>query len=81
MSRGDLVTAMCEHARSLFARGFTVAAGGNLSHRFEGGFLMEATATSLGRLRPEDFVLCGTPRWKFDAARREMPANVPPRGC
>jgi 3-dehydro-4-phosphotetronate decarboxylase len=59
VNRCDIVTTLCGHARSLFARGFTVAAGGNLSHRFEGGFLMEATATSFGRLRPEDFVLCG----------------------
>jgi ribulose-5-phosphate 4-epimerase/fuculose-1-phosphate aldolase len=57
-ARSDILAALCAHARSLFARGFTVAAGGNLSHRFGDGFLMEATATSLGRLEPKDFVLC-----------------------
>ncbi|HUS63984.1 MAG TPA: class II aldolase/adducin family protein [Kofleriaceae bacterium] len=58
MQRAEIIQAMCGHARSLFERGFTVAAGGNLSHRLGDGFLMEATATSLGRLGPGDFVLC-----------------------
>lgn len=69
--REDLLAALCAHARSLFARGFTVAAGGNLSHRLGDGFLMEATATSLGRLRPEDFVLC-------DAAGAPVEPGPPP---
>ena len=58
MPRAEIIQAMCRHGRSLFERGFTVAAGGNLSHRLGDGFLMEATATSLGRLGPGDFVLC-----------------------
>jgi ribulose-5-phosphate 4-epimerase/fuculose-1-phosphate aldolase len=58
VTRVAIAAALCEHARSLFARGFTVAAGGNLSHRLGDGFLMEATGTSFGRLVPADFVLC-----------------------
>jgi 3-dehydro-4-phosphotetronate decarboxylase len=66
---------LCEHARSLFARGYTVAAGGNLSHRLDDGFLMEATNTSFGRLRPADFVLCnadGTPRETSPVPSKEV---------
>jgi len=58
VTRDQILAALCAHARSLFDRGFTVAAGGNLSHRLGDGFLMEASGTSFGRLAPEDFVLC-----------------------
>ncbi|HEU5055170.1 MAG TPA: class II aldolase/adducin family protein, partial [Kofleriaceae bacterium] len=58
MSRDGILDALCAHARSLFERGFTVASGGNLSHRLGDGFLMEASGTSFGRLTPADFVLC-----------------------
>ncbi len=56
--RNEILRALCAHARSLFARGFTVGSGGNLSHRLGDGFLMEASGTSFGRIGPEDFVLC-----------------------
>ncbi len=58
MSRDAILAALCAHARSLFDRGFTVGAGGNLSHRLGDGFLMEASGTSFGRLTAPDFVLC-----------------------
>lgn len=78
-SRDEIVQAMCRHARSLFERGFTVAAGGNLSHRLGDGFLMEATATSLGRLEPGDFVLCdaaGAQAEPGPAPSREVPLHA-----
>jgi 3-dehydro-4-phosphotetronate decarboxylase len=58
VTRDQILAALCAHARSLFDRGFTVGAGGNLSHRLGDRFLMEASGTSFGRLAPEDFVLC-----------------------
>lgn len=79
VKRGEILRALCGHARSLFGRGFTVAAGGNLSHRYGDGFLMEATSTSLGRLRPEDFVLCdagGAPAEPGPAPSKEVALHV-----
>ena len=73
--RAAILEALCRHGRSLFDRGFTVAAGGNLSHRLGDGFLMEATATSLGRLAPGDFVLCradGSPAEDGPAPSKEV---------
>lgn len=49
---------MIDHSRSLFERNYTYSTGGNLSHRYEQGFLITATNTSFGRLVPEDFVAC-----------------------
>ena len=79
--RTDILQALCRHGRSLFERGFTVAAGGNLSHRLgdDGGFLMEATSTSLGRLAPGDFVLCradGSPAEDGPAPSKEVPLHA-----
>lgn len=79
MPRTEIIQAMCRHGRSLFERGFTVAAGGNLSHRFSDGFLMEATATSLGRLGPGDFVLCdpdGMPVETGPLPSKEVPLHA-----
>ena len=56
--RSEILAAVCAHAHSLFARGFTVGSGGNLSHRLGDGFLMESSGSSFGRLAPEHFVLC-----------------------
>lgn len=78
-ARTEIIQGMCKHARSLFERGFTVAAGGNLSHRLGDGFLMEATATSLGRLGPTDFVLCdaaGAQAEPGPAPSKEVPLHA-----
>jgi len=48
--RSEILAAVCSHAHSLFARGFTVGSGGNLSHRLGDGFLMESSGSSFGRL-------------------------------
>ena len=77
--RAAILAALCEHGRSLFARGFTVAAGGNLSHRLGGGFLMEATSTSLGRLTQAEFVLCdpsGAAAEPGPAPSKEVPLHA-----
>jgi ribulose-5-phosphate 4-epimerase/fuculose-1-phosphate aldolase len=71
VNRSDILSALCDHARSLFARGFTVGSGGNLSHRLGDGFLMEASGTSFGRLAPEHFVLC-------DAGGAPVESGPPP---
>jgi ribulose-5-phosphate 4-epimerase/fuculose-1-phosphate aldolase len=51
----DVIDLMIDRCRSLFDRGYTCSTGGNVSHRFNGGILMEATNTSFGRLKPDDF--------------------------
>jgi ribulose-5-phosphate 4-epimerase/fuculose-1-phosphate aldolase len=79
LGRDEILEAMCKHGRSLFVRGFTVAAGGNLSHRLGDGFLMEATATSLGWLAPGDFVLCdaaGAQAEPGPAPSKEVPLHA-----
>lgn len=58
MDRITILQAMIDHSRSLFERNYTYSTGGNLSHRFENGFLITATNTSFGRLVPGDFVYC-----------------------
>lgn len=50
---------MIAHSRSLFERNYTYSTGGNVSHRLGAGFLITATNTSFGRLKPEEFVFCG----------------------
>lgn len=52
------VSRMIEASRSLFERGYTYSTGGNVSHRTERGFTIEATTTSFGRLDESDFVEC-----------------------
>lgn len=58
MQREQILQAMIDHSRSLFERNYTYSTGGNLSHRYEDGFLITATNTSFGRLVPDDFVAC-----------------------
>lgn len=58
MTREQVVTAMIEQSRSLFARNYTYSTGGNVSHRLGDGFVIEATNTSFGRLGPGDFADC-----------------------
>lgn len=58
MNREQILQSMIEHSRSLFERNYTYSTGGNISHRFEDGFLITATNTSFGRLAPDDFVMC-----------------------
>lgn len=58
MDRNAILQAMIDHSRSLFERNYTYSTGGNLSHRYENGFLITATNTSFGRLVPGDFVFC-----------------------
>lgn len=58
MTKDEILRAMIEHSRSLFERSYTYSTGGNVSHRFEDGFCIEATNTSFGRLSPGDFARC-----------------------
>ncbi|MGE5673495.1 MAG: class II aldolase/adducin family protein [Mycobacterium leprae] len=58
MTRTEILRVMIEHSKSLFERNYTYSTGGNLSHRFENGFLISATNTSFGRLVEEEFVAC-----------------------
>lgn len=53
MSEAALRDLLCQLAKSLFDRGFSVGSAGNISARLEnGGYLMTPTNSSLGRLEP-----------------------------
>ena len=53
MSETRLRSLLCELAKSLFDRGFSVGSAGNISARLpDGGYLMTPTNSSLGRLDP-----------------------------
>ncbi|HEY6052327.1 MAG TPA: 3-oxo-tetronate 4-phosphate decarboxylase [Gaiellaceae bacterium] len=52
MTEAELRDAIVGHARSLFARGLSPGASGNVSARVEGGFLMTPTGSSFGALDP-----------------------------
>lgn len=53
MTENDLREAICDLGRSLFERGYTHGASGNISVRLDdGGFLVTPTNVSLGRLDP-----------------------------
>ncbi len=58
MNRDQILQGMIDHSRSLFERNYTYSTGGNLSHRYQDGFLITATNTSFGRLVPSEFVPC-----------------------
>lgn len=59
MSREEeILQSLIDHARSLFERNYTCSTGGNLSHRYQDGFFISATNTSIGRLAIGDFVYC-----------------------
>lgn len=70
MSDDALRAALIARAKSLFERGYTSSAGGNLSHRVAHGMLVTATNTSFGWLEPGDFVRC-------DLELRTVGARVP----
>lgn len=70
---------MIERCRSLFERNYTFSTGGNVSHRWEDGLLMEATNTSFGRLTGDDFALCdldGAPRPGCPQPSKEVPFHA-----
>lgn len=53
MTEPMLRNLLCELAKSLFDRGFSVGSAGNISARLpDGGYLMTPTNSSLGRLEP-----------------------------
>jgi len=52
MSDAKAREAICEICASIFNRGLTAGSSGNISVRFEGGWLMTPTNASLGRLDP-----------------------------
>src|SRR5437660_8507586 len=52
MSDAKAREAVCETGASIFNRGLTAGSSGNISVRFEGGWLMTPTNASLGRLDP-----------------------------
>lgn len=52
MTEHELADAIVAHARSLFARGLSPGASGNLSARSDDGFLMSPTGSSFGTLDP-----------------------------
>jgi ribulose-5-phosphate 4-epimerase/fuculose-1-phosphate aldolase len=58
VNQDRILAEMIAHTRSLFERNYTYSTGGNVSHRHEDGFLIEATNTSFGRLAPGDFARC-----------------------
>jgi len=71
MIREEILQALVEQSRSLFARNFTYSTGGNISHRYGDGFLISATNTSFGRLAPADFVGCRLDGEPADPAARK----------
>lgn len=64
--------AICEHGRSLFARGFSVGSAGNISVRLPDGdgFLITPTNSCLGRLDPARIS-------KLDAGYRHVAGDKP----
>ncbi|SLN65202.1 3-oxo-tetronate 4-phosphate decarboxylase [Oceanibacterium hippocampi] len=62
---------ICRHGRSLFERGLTGGASGNISARCpDGGLLVTPTGASLGRLDPDRLS-------RFDAAGRLVAGDAP----
>ncbi|MGK7868731.1 3-oxo-tetronate 4-phosphate decarboxylase [Falsiroseomonas sp. E2-1-a20] len=57
-----LRTQLCELAKSLFERGYSVGTAGNISVRLPDGYLMTPTNSCLGRLDPERISKLG-PDW------------------
>ncbi|WP_341213008.1 aldolase [uncultured Limimaricola sp.] len=71
MSDTRLREAICAHAASIFARGLTGGASGNISARCEdGGLLVSPTGASFGALDPARLA-------KFDAAGRQVSGDKP----
>ncbi|MBX6375281.1 MAG: aldolase [Acetobacteraceae bacterium] len=70
MDEAALRAAICEHGRSLFARGFSVGSAGNISVRLPDGVLITPTNSCLGRLEPERIS-------KLDRAWRHVSGDRP----
>ena len=70
MNESRLREQMCTLGRSLFERGLTSGASGNLSARVEDGFLFTPTGSSLGALDPARLS-------KLDAAARHVSGDPP----
>lgn len=71
MSEAGLREAICARAASLFARGLTGGASGNISARCEdGGLLVSPTGASFGSLDPARLA-------KFDAGGRQVSGDRP----
>ncbi|MGG5886231.1 aldolase [Falsiroseomonas sp. HC035] len=62
MAEAALRTQLCELAKSLFDRGYSVGTAGNVSVRLPDGYLMTPTNSCLGRLDPERISKLG-PDW------------------
>jgi ribulose-5-phosphate 4-epimerase/fuculose-1-phosphate aldolase len=62
MPEAALRTQLCELARSLFDRGYSVGTAGNISVRLADGYLMTPTNSCLGRLDPARISRLG-PDW------------------
>lgn len=70
---------MVRHSRSLYDRNYTCSTGGNVSHRYGDGFLISATGTSFGRLRPDTFATCdlnGNPAGEGPKPSKEAPFHA-----
>ncbi len=71
MSDTRLREAICAHAASIFARGLTGGASGNISARCEdGGLLVSPTGASFGALDPARLA-------RFDASGRQVSGDKP----
>ena len=71
MTEGKLRETICAHAASLFARGLTGGASGNISVRLEdGGLLVTPTGASFGALDPARLS-------RFDASMRLVSGDAP----
>jgi 3-dehydro-4-phosphotetronate decarboxylase len=75
MTETAVIQNLIARAKSLFDRGYTSSAGGNLSHRSEDGFLVTATNTSFGWLEASDFVRCNL---EARALRAGVPSKEAP---
>ncbi len=54
MSEADLRERIAMHGKSLYDRGLTAGSSGNISVRFQDGFLITPTNTCLGRIDPDE---------------------------
>ena len=75
-SETELRVQICEIARRIYERGYSVAADGNLSVRLEGGdLLVTPSGVFKGNLYPEDIV-----RTSADGGLRASPRGLRPSG-
>src|SRR5437660_9665056 len=89
MSDAKAREAVCETGASIFNRGLTAGSSGNISVRFEGGWLMTPTNASLGRLDParlsklghDGRLISGDPPTKESFLHRVMYEERPDTGA